>query len=273
MLVFLHLPKTGGLSVNDALRRSFGVRHADVRSLDGSGQWITPRDVQVSKRLVPGLRSISSHRICPNHHLEETDWKWFTFLREPVARTISEYQFYRAHLGGDLSLEGYIESQGLRNLQVVRVAGSENIDLAMTLIQERFAFVGLMEQFDLSMELLSRTLGAEGIDPRFVRKNVARHHDIADTIRADESQMQVIRNVVQLDTQLFEMVRDQVLPAFAQQFGLSPSDSVASHEMDDNRSLALLSNRVLRNLWYKPAIAVAQRVTGDSHSRVETRQA
>ena len=63
---FVHIEKTGGVTLNEALRRSFGIFHCDAEPW--RGYTAMPFDADDYRRLrwiQPGLRSIAGH--CVTH--------------------------------------------------------------------------------------------------------------------------------------------------------------------------------------------------------------
>src|SRR5690606_12622267 len=108
---------------------------------------------------------------------------YITFLREPVERVLSHYSFERTlpdspvfpYLrSGEMDLEGYVryytDAAEMDNLQTRMIAGNwhkrgygpctpQMLAEAQENLRQRFAVVGLAEQFDASYRLLKRRFG------------------------------------------------------------------------------------------------------------------
>ncbi|MDP9178578.1 MAG: sulfotransferase family protein [Gemmatimonadota bacterium] len=92
---FCHIPKTAGLTVELLLKRHFGMRHP-------GGLAVTPRrglgydaaDMRAALSLRPNVASLSGHGLRPFVDYAEMDDRlvWYTILRDPIRRCISNYQ-------------------------------------------------------------------------------------------------------------------------------------------------------------------------------------
>ena len=90
MIVFLHIPKTGGTTFQSILQKNFGASccHSDQTRRD----LFSHADLKFVKKFYPRLRAITGHNINDPLQYSIPDPFYGTFLREPIARTISSYQ-------------------------------------------------------------------------------------------------------------------------------------------------------------------------------------
>lgn len=163
MIFSVHIPKTAGTSFRHALEARFPgkvalyyglndpkttpairVRHEEIASrlpaLEAEGFEILHGHVAL-KFIAPFVRD-------PAHQV----WTW---LRDPVERTLSQYSFYKdrpaekslaeAVRAGEVGLDEFAEKPFIRELQTRYLRGFALEDLA---------FVGLTEQFELGLALL-----------------------------------------------------------------------------------------------------------------------
>ncbi len=219
MIAFVHIPKAAGSTIKFVLRNSFCLRHCDVRSSYPDGIFRAD-ELALARRVYPGLRSISGHAlVAPTEHLPD-DVRCFTFLREPLRRTVSDYQHHlrggrRARHGRPtLSLEAYFDtwSNGpLRNRQVFHLAGAEDLDKAKAAL-ERYMFVGLVERFDESLDAFAR-LCPYPVDVRYVVKNRAPPGAGKRGLLDDPAARAQIEAANALDLELYAYARDVLYPA------------------------------------------------------------
>lgn len=256
LLVFVHINKTAGTTLRYILRSSFGSRHCDVEPWHGA--WSDPpfstADLQRVRKLYPRLASIAGHRISGHVDLEETgtDFRYLTFLREPVALCASRFQYqldYRKKQG--LVFEEWIEKDWVRDAQTQRIGGTTDPDDAIAVIGRKEMFVGLTERFDESIVLL-RALRAPGLDIAYAPVNVAKSSDVAKRLLADPGTHRMLVDANRADLALYEHVTREIYPAQERAFGASLPASVAAFREEtrkgyDRRNLALygLKQRML----------------------------
>jgi hypothetical protein len=195
LLVFVHIPKTAGttlrhvLSMNEpgsrsrALANVFkgggGLSKTLVERLrDGTGPRIEPEVNVVRGHFPLGIREY-----LPKHLPKQRELACFTFLREPIDRTLSHFypirdlrageekrgRYSRAPLPADATLDdalaaGYVHD----NLQTRMLCGDpapfgevteEMLEQAKRNLATSLAFFGLTERFDESLVLAKRKLG------------------------------------------------------------------------------------------------------------------
>jgi hypothetical protein len=145
VLIHLHIRKTGGTSLNSAIKHAF-CRHKvfelyaegdckhtalDIASLEGVSKMLTEFGLG-------RVRYISGHIPYGVHRLFGTSAKYFTLVRDPVERVISTFFWFRTErqrpfcrAGKPLSFEQYVESRSdihLNNYQVRVLSGSPELD-------------------------------------------------------------------------------------------------------------------------------------------------
>jgi hypothetical protein len=167
MYAFVHIEKTAGTTLNAILRRSFGVRHCDIRlplakrRFDRGDRraFVDASDLRRVRRLYRSLRGIAGHNVKPyaDLHRECPEIQFFTFLRDPVSRFRSHF-LNRAPGHTPEAFNEWIESEWVRNWQTKMIAGEPNAQKAIDLMSTRFGFVGCTERFDESLLLLRQWL-------------------------------------------------------------------------------------------------------------------
>ena len=232
ILIFFHIPKTGGGTMDFILRHCFPANQnfiARVGELDPSepysSLWIAPRNKIAEKyRLLSpeakaAIRCISEvHPPMGIHTIFERPAKYFTLVRHPVDRVVS--QFYYMKTQGylpiferikDMTLDQYLDSRislDPFDHQVRMLCGSEDLDepygidgrpihavpvearhlqMAKRNIEENFLTAAPLEEFTSLVVLLRRIYGWSLRHCLFEAQNVTRRRpkaaDLSETTR------------------------------------------------------------------------------------------
>lgn len=261
MLVFIHINKTAGRTVRYILRSSFGLSHCEVEPWHAP--WTDPPfltdDLRRLRRYYPNLKSIGGHRLRGNVDLQEngTEFKYFTFMRNPIKTCASRFQYNVQYRGKkNLIFEEWIRQDWPRNAQTKMIAGVADADEAIRIIQTKNIFVGLTEHFDESMVLL-KALVAPDLNIAYKRVNVAHKNTIKERLLSTESTRQMLIEANQADLELYNYVRQEIYPTYQREYGPSLEADVAeyrqirSHNFNNwNLSLCRLKQYIL----YKPLL-------------------
>lgn len=231
-IIFLHIQKTGGITLQRLLRRKLGLSlktraiklFTERHSADTVEQQLQQKKLQ--DRYVVGHFCYGIHQYLPQ------PFTYMTFLREPVARIISLYDYSRTNPTAyyhdhalNKSLEEFaLETQlmELDNGQTRFLAGDLNdyfinrtsigqcnstlLETAKRNIDSHFSFIGLTEYFDQSILLLQQMMGWNSC--LYLRRNSSHINDKA--IVSDQLKHQIAeRNW--LDVQLYEYAKNLLL--------------------------------------------------------------
>lgn len=178
-IIFLHIPKTGGRSLQNILLRRYSKEEiiTDAHEiLDQIADWSDER-----KR---NIRYLQGHFIYGIHNILPQECSYITVLRDPVDRVISHYYYIKRSPSHPINqvihqekmdLEGYITSgvcEEVVNDQTRLIAGvsrSSNIDVDTMLVKAKqnvdteFIVTGIVERFDETVILLKRRLGLRNV--------------------------------------------------------------------------------------------------------------
>jgi galactose-3-O-sulfotransferase len=200
-IIFLHIGKTGGMTLRTVLNRQFAsseilvLRNPDRVPPDrrlrreGTVPYFAtlPDDVRRRARLIEGHTIFGIHEFVPRSST------YITILRHPVSLTISQYRFvsrkprhwlHSQVTSNETTLESYVQS-GISletdNSQTRALSGDTTtpfgecslsmLDAAKANVERHFSLVGLTERFDETLILLQRAFGWPNI--YYVPTNVA----------------------------------------------------------------------------------------------------
>lgn len=242
LLFFTHVLKAGGTSVEAALRRALGVRHMAVDPPTG---WIyTLADFRRDRRLNPFARSYASHWLRPFVDFGDFTPRivWHTMLREPVDRYRSHRQHHVERLGVRSSFEEWSSDPILRNWQVRQIAGEDDVDAAIQILEERYRFVGLLERFAESIVLMRDRLAvpALSLEPDPVH-NAARSNRVKEQVDAEmERHAQTVQDLNAGDLRLYRHVQDHLYARQVDEYGAARLEADVKRAKQRRDSLAAL---------------------------------
>jgi hypothetical protein len=237
-IIFLHLPKTGGVTLRRTLKWKYAPRMLNFETLTKPAESLA--EVPLSERR--NLRVLTGHLQYGVHEYLPQRCEYITLLREPIARVVSYYYYILGHpkhwrheelVRSGMSLEEFVRTspdRGVENDQTRMIAGRGAGELdAGTLGREAledakrnlesFLVVGLTERFDESFILIRRALGWRV--PLYVTANVSTRPKPASAIA-----LELIRERNQLDLELYEFA-GELLSAAVEREGESLRREVA----------------------------------------------
>lgn len=257
MMVFLHIPKTGGTTFQFLLENSFGISHCHTghnrkRTFDGA-------DFAFARKMFPWLRSIAGENIVDPLGLPIPDPFYMTFVREPVARVFSHYQDTVLRGNNRVPFEEALRAnEEFENLQVKSLAGDRNLEKAKHILRN-CGFVGVTEKFDLSLHLLSR-LSPCRLNLYYKRKLAAQDNSVKKSLERDPRLVELTRERNALDLELYSFVTREIFPALCAKARITPSDAAGS--FDRYRSEIrpkFLMNRLYNMMVYRQVCKFKER--------------
>jgi hypothetical protein len=237
MFVFLHVPKTAGLTLDHIIMQQHQARGSRFPFYK-PGVW----DPQEAACQQDATEVFYGHLHLGVHRYLTRPVTYYTLLRDPVERAISHYYFslhncllaeghpdQQRALEGKLTLEYYVSSGHCRemdNPQTRLLAGESGLydrvpfghctgallEEAKDHLRENIHVVGLTEQFDASLLLIQRLCGWR--TPYYVKHNVTlarpRQTEVSATaLAAIQERTQLDRKLYAYAVELFQEQVDQ----------------------------------------------------------------
>ena len=268
MIALIHIKKTAGKTLKHIMRCAYGAAHCDVKRWRDDADVFSAADLRRLMRINPWLASIAGHSVRSTADLQHAvaDLRFYTFLRDPIKRTLSQYQYSVAQgrcREGDF--ETWIQRPAYRDVQTTTLAGVADADAAIAEIESNIAFVGLMEHFDESLALMQDALELAPFTPLTRAVNAASDHRIRDALKADSAAMAAIHAANTQDQIVFDYVQREVYPRqrrAATRVQVGADGTISAGRAPRQYNARFMTNGLYRYLVYKPAVAVWRRTAG-----------
>lgn len=266
MLAFIHVAKTAGSTMDRILANSYGCAYSHAENWtellptgDRNGSFTVPKydeaDFRRLKRICPWLRCVGGHAIALWSGVENVQpTRFFAFLREPLKRGASHYQYHLRHDPDPLGWEDWVEWPVHHDHQVKMFSRSVSVEEAVERIESLGVFVGLMEAFDESL-LLARRLVAPGLKLGYERTNTARDNEVARRLLGDPVTRAQLERMYAKDIALYDHVRNELFPRYREQYGPDLQHDLATFDGGPARGYdraRLLAHRAQRRYWIEP---------------------
>ncbi|BAZ45773.1 hypothetical protein NIES4102_27990 [Chondrocystis sp. NIES-4102] len=226
--VFIHIPKTAGTTLHLVIERQYNPQN--IISIHTTAQNANEinRLGNASLKQQQKIKVIKGHTFLGWHQLLSRSCTYFTLLRDPIDRAISNYFFLRKSKDHPfhqrlkeekVSLEDFVCWAGEDNYQTRFLAKNineanldiknypctrETLELAKNNLKSNYAVVGTVEEFDKTLILLKKTFGWQNIYYEVKNKNKQRLSK--DSI--PQTTLDLIRDKNQFDLELYDYANE-----------------------------------------------------------------
>ena len=226
--VFIHVPKTAGTTLNLIIERQYNPQNiisiqTPQENLETVNKFRSDRAIYDRK-----IKAIKGHTFLGWHELLSQPCVYFTLLRDPVERFISNYFFLLRKKGHPLgqklveqqvSLEDFVGWSGEDNYQTRFLAKNINeanfdikqnectrqtFELAKNNLKSHFAVVGTVEEFDQTLMLIKKNFGWNNIFYKVKNKNQQR----LPKSSIPQSTLALIKEANKFDLELYQYANE-----------------------------------------------------------------
>jgi hypothetical protein len=228
-------------------------------------------DIAFLRTVMPNMRSISGHHVALWSGVEDVfpDTKYFLFLRDPLKRGASHYQFhldnddYTARFGfRNFTWDQWVEWETHHNHQLKMISPDVDVDQAVELLESKNVFVGLTEHFDESLVMMKKLFSPE-LDIAYRRGNTARDNSLARSLLEDEEKREQIRAMYAKEFPLYAYARDTIFARYRREYGPTLDEDVErfrNRERDRVNRRRMLANRLYTKFVFLPRLKRRRRV-------------
>lgn len=266
IIAFVHIGKAGGTTLIHILRRNYFLRSCDVRPLAKASDGVfCADDLRKTLRTNPFVKCIMGHSIRAYSDLTvyAPRLRYITILRDPISRCISQYQ-QRVDKYGKIGFDTFLTRDWLPNLQTRFIAGSPDLSKAKEMLESRFYLVGILEEFDAFLTILSRKLQSDHFDPSYRVMRASKDANLKNEIL--EKYKDRIAELHELDLQLYEYAKTTLLRQQKSAYGPSFDVDLAAHKQRNESWISPRSkpaiDYVVRKFYYEPLTGLIRVMNG-----------
>jgi hypothetical protein len=226
-LIFLHLPKNGGTTFQTIVRRYYSRAETFWIGYNREKKWNLDEFINLPEEKRKKIHLLLGHFMFGLHKYLYGESDYITFLRKPIERTISFYNYVsrtpQNRLYEDVKDKSLFEfvtqikDFDINNGQIRKLSGvhgteEEMFDKALDNIEKHFSFVGLQERFDESLIILAGIYGWNNIS--YKKENVSR--DGVSISELDDKTIQAIKELNHGDLKLYEIFEKRFDKSYSQ---------------------------------------------------------
>jgi len=213
--IHIHVPKNGGSTFNAILARHFGAQNMSNYKFS-PGQIFSEDEKRNCLAAYPDCACINGHVFrFPGPVLPDTEYRYLTFLRQPIARLMSLYAYERktsdpshcSHRSFEEWIDIRLTSQdnALTNYQTFHICGGSlgepfDFELARRIL-DTFFFVGIIEDFDNSLLVLAYKMKLSALEMNYRTVNATNSRSM---FSINPQTRQRLEELNQIDMQLYE---------------------------------------------------------------------
>lgn len=254
MFCFVHIEKAAGTTFHTILLNNFAsytvVTPWSYWSNDDKNIFLE-EEVLALRKIMKFSKGFGGHSVRSYLRYEnilEQPIQYITFLREPISRYLSHYNYQKNVMKIDITFEDYLNESRFSNFMTKRIGGCYDIRQAKKNLIKQFSFVGLVEHFDESLLLLNDIVFGGSLDVLYEKKNVAKNDDKIISI---DTYTEQIKSNNCLDIDLYEFAKTSLYPQFVKQYtGHLQEDLVAFSDFRASRCVKRsFGHRILSRVY------------------------
>ena len=265
IIAYIHIEKAAGQTIQYILQNNFLCKHCQVKTLKKSEKGVfSSSSMGILLRINPFIKSISGHSIMPFSDLKKKypNIKYITLMREPFDRYISHYQYQVNRMRSSWTFDNFLKQNFTKNFQTKKIAGTENLDKAIKIINEDIFLVGTVDEFDKFLLVLQKKLLPEKLTINYESKNVATDNRIKNDILKNIAKYKIkIEENNYLDIKLYDYVKNIIFKKEKEKYLQSTNYDTEKITINDTiyTNLNFLLFRIYRKIYYDQVIKIVRK--------------
>jgi len=153
------------------------------------------------------VNGLGGHRVDPRVDYFGNQFL-FSMIRDPLDRFISHYNWQVNIMNKERTIEEFLEVEYFLNFQTFRLTGYRDIERAREIIETRYDFIGLLEDFSYSMSILSEELLGSKDKLIYEHSNTSKYKTALKKADLSQKTIAKIKECNQVDFEVYELVKE-----------------------------------------------------------------
>ena len=185
---------------------------------------------------------------------------FYTLLRDPAQRFISDYHEHRRHFKMDVPFEVWATETTNSDWQVKSLSMSGSLDEAKEVLANQFAFFDLVDNYSRFVATLAEAMSPRRLVEWFEKKNVGSEKSnndasMSQAVAQDPNTFELAMACNQKDLELLRWAREFLGDRYAHSAVAQPLANPSASELLAQGTKNIMSLSV-RNLLYKPSVGL-----------------
>ena len=260
---FVHIEKAAGTSLIHLLRENFFLKYIDVRPLSNPTNHIfSCEDLETYLRINPFLKCFGGHSVKPYSNLEEffPNIHYFTILRDPVQRYVSQFQYLVKINRIPNNFKSFLNNSYYHNFQSKKLDKLGDPNAAYEILKDKMINVGLVEEMETFLIRLKMALSPLSFRPYRKIINASKQNKEA-IFKIETYKNDIFRNN-EKDIWLYQKVKSELLPKLNKTSQIK--DLYTSNHFLNNRSskIKCYMDFLIRKAYYECISGVIRNKNG-----------
>lgn len=267
---YVHIHKCAGTTIKHMFLKDLPFFAIEGRCLFPHENGVMSiKSLNILNKINPFFKLVWGHAVRPSKELiSRQNIKFITVLRDPMKRYLSHYYHTREALMYNWSFSDFLKQKTYWNYQTKYIAGIEDADAAIEIVQQRFELVGLVEEFDEFLSLMKLMLNPLRLNLNYFLKGSRSNKKLKRTatdINLQDWKSEIMKRNDQ-DKKLYSYVQNVFLPEIKNKYRNSYDSHFELQTSSPSRypleSVSVLTGHILRKGFYLPLIGLLRKKNG-----------
>lgn len=205
-LVFVHVEKAGGITMHHMWHHYLS---GYISPSPRYGAQFLPADLSKVQTYYPlRITGLGGHRISPTAEYHTHQFRC-SVVREPRARLLSHLNWQIHRMGIMHSFEQFVQAPFFQQFQTFRLTRERTFAAAKEVILQHYQFIGLVEDFDRTIQLLAKLCFQHPLQYEYQNKTseVTKSYVLS---QLTASQHKLLDQAIAVDEDVYNWIKEEI---------------------------------------------------------------